>query len=125
MPGEGGPESQYTRPTDSDPGSLSGSASESGSGVTSEHGSEQGSEHASESGVILESTTESIRPVVYESLSTTLSVSDSESSVSDSMLESMSAAETELRSESATSQGPRQSRIGSLLSGLNLFGSRG
>jgi hypothetical protein len=73
------------------------------------------------------STSGSQRPAIYESVSGTLSVSDSESSVSDSVLESMSNAESYLRSESAlpvNPDGSRVSRIGSLLSSLNIFGRR-
>jgi len=63
--------------------------------------------------------------VIYESVSGTLSVSDSESSVSDSVLESMSQRESYLRSESTSpGTGSRVSRIGSLLSSLNIFGKR-
>jgi len=73
------------------------------------------------------STSESQRTVIYESVSGTLSASDSESSVSDSVLESMSDAESYLHSEStlpANADGSRVSRIGSLLSSLNIFGHR-
>jgi hypothetical protein len=63
--------------------------------------------------------------VIYESVSGTLSSSDSESSVSDSVIESVSQAESYLRSESTSpAEGGRQSRIGSLLSSLNIFGNR-
>jgi len=65
--------------------------------------------------------------VIYESVSGTLSASDSESSVSDSVLASMSQAESYLRSESAAPTDPdgsNVSRIGSLLSSLNIFGRR-
>ena len=62
--------------------------------------------------------------MIYESVSGTLSVSDSESSVSDSVIESMSAAESYLRSESTAPEGSLQSRIGSLLASLNIFGKR-
>jgi hypothetical protein len=60
-------------------------------------------------------------------VSGTLSASDSESSVSDSVIESMSQAESYLHSESAAPVNPdgsRQSRIGSLLASLNIFGNR-
>lgn len=60
--------------------------------------------------------------MIYESVSGTLSSSDSESSVSDSVLESMSQAESYLQSESTTPA--RASRIGSLLASLNIFGNR-
>jgi hypothetical protein len=56
-------------------------------------------------------------------VSGTLSASDSESSVSDSVIESMSAAESYLQSESGAPSG--QSRIGSLLRSLGIFGNRG
>lgn len=59
--------------------------------------------------------------MIYESVSGTLSSSDSESSVSDSVIESMSQAESYLQSESTEG---RQSRIGSLLASLNIFGNR-
>jgi hypothetical protein len=63
--------------------------------------------------------------VIYESVSGTLSSSDSESSVSDSVIESMSQAESYLRSESTVpGEGSRQSRIGSLLASLNIFRNR-
>jgi hypothetical protein len=63
--------------------------------------------------------------VIYESVSGTLSASDSESSVSDSVLESLSQAETSLQSESAApTEANRPSRIGSLLASLNIFGNR-
>jgi hypothetical protein len=55
-------------------------------------------------------------------VSGTLSSSDSESSVSDSVLESMSQAESYLQSESTAPTGA--SRIGSLLASLNIFGNR-
>ncbi|MBO9577874.1 MAG: hypothetical protein J7480_03785 [Microbacteriaceae bacterium] len=46
--------------------------------------------------------------------------------MSDSVIESMSAAESYLQSESAVPEGgPRASRIGSLLRSLGLFGNRG
>jgi hypothetical protein len=62
---------------------------------------------------------------IYESVSGTLSASDSESSVSDSVLASMSQAEGRLQSESAApSEGGPLSRIGSLLASLNIFGNR-
>ncbi|WP_460785815.1 hypothetical protein [Microbacterium tumbae] len=70
------------------------------------------------------STTESESGVIYESVSGTLSASDSESSVSDSVLESMSQAESYLQSESAAPAAGRTSRLGSLLSSLNIFGNR-
>lgn len=59
--------------------------------------------------------------MIYESVSGTLSSSDSESSVSDSVIESMSQAESYLQSESTQAH---QSRIGSLLASLNIFGKR-
>ena len=61
---------------------------------------------------------------MYDSVSGTLSTSDSESSVSDSVIASMSEAESYLRSESTVPGQGRQSRIGSLLSSLNIFGNR-
>jgi len=61
--------------------------------------------------------------VVYESVSGTLSASDSESSVSDSVIESMSQAESYLRSESTAPGESGVSRTGSLLSSLDIFGS--
>jgi len=71
------------------------------------------------------STSESQTEVLYESVSGTLSASDSESSVSDSVIESMSQAESYLQSEStAPQQGSGPSRIASLLSSLNIFGNR-
>ncbi|MCL2393866.1 MAG: hypothetical protein FWC87_04185, partial [Acidimicrobiaceae bacterium] len=72
-----------------------------------------------------ESTSESHTTVIYESVSGTLSASDSESSVSDSVIESMSQAESYLQSESTLNLGgSAESRIGSLLSSLNIFGRR-
>ena len=70
------------------------------------------------------SASESHSTVIYESVSGTLSASDSESSVSDSVIESMSAAKSYLQSESMAPEGSGQSRIGSLLASLNIFGKR-
>lgn len=61
---------------------------------------------------------------IYESVSGTLSASDSESSVSDSVIESLSQAENQLRSESAAPAEGSKSRLGSLLSSLRIFGNR-
>ena len=63
--------------------------------------------------------------MIYESVSGTLSASDSESAISDSALQSMSEAQSYLRSEStAPADASRPSRIASLLSSLNIFGNR-
>ncbi|GAA4156581.1 hypothetical protein GCM10022286_07040 [Gryllotalpicola daejeonensis] len=62
--------------------------------------------------------------MIYESVSGTLSASDSESSVSDSVIASMSQAESVVQSGSAAPADARQSRIGSLLKSLNIFGNR-
>ncbi|MBO3662202.1 hypothetical protein [Microbacterium stercoris] len=55
-------------------------------------------------------------------MSGTLSASDSESSVADSVIQSMSQVERQLTSESAAPS--PTSRIGSLLASLNIFGNR-
>ena len=63
--------------------------------------------------------------MIYESVSGTLTASEWESSVSEFVIESMSAAESYLQSESTLPAQPgRLSRIGSLLSSLNIFGNR-
>ncbi|MCL2394196.1 MAG: hypothetical protein FWC87_05850 [Acidimicrobiaceae bacterium] len=61
--------------------------------------------------------------MLYATSSEMLSSSDSESLIGDSALASMSRAEQDLQSEGpADADANRQSRFGSLLSTLNIFG---
>ncbi|WP_146120018.1 hypothetical protein [Leucobacter massiliensis] len=85
------------------------------------NGREPWSGSGSEEGSLPLVQSESQRQVIYESVSGTLSSSDSESSVSDSLIESLSQAENHLSSESAAPA--PGSRFASLLADIEEFGS--